>query len=109
MAGALGLLLGADVGAAAGEIRQKRQEKQKHDDALFDFYSKNPALVADNPDAQKFVTGYGGKDTAQTFIGMAPHPKSASEKFGQKVIGGGGAPPPPGGRGPPARGADARP
>ena len=87
MAGALGLLLGAGVGAAAGEIRQKRQQQQKHDDALFDFYSKNPTLVADSPDAQKFVTKYGGKDTAAAFIGMANHTKAAAEQFG-KITGG---------------------
>lgn len=88
MAGALGMILGAGVGAAAGEIRQKRQEQHRHDDALFDFYSKNPALVADSPEAQKFVTKYGGKDTAQAFIGMANHVKAASQQFGQNVMGG---------------------
>lgn len=81
MAAALGLLTGMGIGAAAGEIRQKRQQKQKHDDALFGFYSQHPDLVADNPDAQKFVTGYGGKDVAQAFIGMAQHTKAAIEHF----------------------------
>ena len=81
MAAALGLLTGMGLGAAAGEVRQKRQQQQKHDDMLFDFYSKNPQLVADNPDAQKFVTKYGGKDTAQAFIGMAQHSKAAIDHF----------------------------
>jgi hypothetical protein len=104
MAGGLGMLLGLGVGAAAGALKGEAQKKQQHDAQLFDFYSKNPQLVADSPDAQKFITKYGGKDTAAAFIGMAQHTKAAAEQFGQNVMGGGGSAPTAGGGAPVAGG-----
>lgn len=91
MAGALGLLTGLGLGAASGAVQERAQKRQQHDSMLFDFYSKNPTLVADSPEAQKFINRYAGGDTAQAFIGMAQHAKAASEQFGQ-ITGGGGAP-----------------
>lgn len=90
MAGALGLLTGVGLGAAAGFAKQQRQKKEQHDSAVFDFYSKNPQLVADSPEAQSFIKGYAGKDASTAFITMANHVKQASQMFGQQLAGGGG-------------------
>jgi hypothetical protein len=96
MAGALGLLTGMGLGAAAGFTREQVQKRHQHDAALFDFYSKNPQLVADSPEAQGFIKKYAGKDASTAFITMANHVKQASQMFGSQ-LGGGGAQPTAGG------------
>ena len=92
MAGALGLLTGMGFGAATNYAKEKNQQKHQHDSMLFDFYSQESHLVADSPDAQKFITRYAGPEASTAFIGMAQHAKAASEQFGQITGGGGGAP-----------------
>ena len=89
MGALLGFAVGAGLGAAGNQAKQKQAKEQQHDEMMLQTYQQHPDL-ATTDSAQQFLKKKYGADTAEMFGMLGKHYSQLNQQFGADLQSGGG-------------------